>query len=144
MGAVVERSAAFPNAMEGLRDYQEFHQWLDVQKGFGNELYMTLICLMEELGEVSQILKLVNTRETRLAREVPEAQQLVPQCRGEGPRDLALSEYRKELGMELADCLAYILKLANASGIDLESAYLEKMKQNMSRTWAAPIPGEVR
>jgi NTP pyrophosphatase (non-canonical NTP hydrolase) len=35
----------------------------------------------------------------------------------------------------LADCLAYILKLANYMEVDLEEAYLEKMKTNVGRNW---------
>jgi NTP pyrophosphatase (non-canonical NTP hydrolase) len=31
--------------------------------------------------------------------------------------------------------LAYILKLANYTGVDLEQAYLDKMKQNIGRDW---------
>ena len=36
---------------------------------------------------------------------------------------------------ELADCLAYLLKLANYAGFDLEEAYLEKMRINREREW---------
>jgi NTP pyrophosphatase (non-canonical NTP hydrolase) len=31
--------------------------------------------------------------------------------------------------------MAYLLKLANYAGIDLETAYLEKMRQNQGRVW---------
>ncbi len=30
--------------------------------------------------------------------------------------------------------LAYVLKLANYAGVDLEAAYLEKMRRNQERT----------
>jgi NTP pyrophosphatase (non-canonical NTP hydrolase) len=45
---------------------------------------------------------------------------------------------------ELADLLAYILKLANYTGIDLEQAYLEKMGHNIGRDWPSErtLPSE--
>ncbi|MCZ7666048.1 MAG: hypothetical protein M5U34_01790 [Chloroflexi bacterium] len=47
----------------------------------------------------------------------------------------AINRYRASLRSELADLLAYTLKLANYTGIDLEQAYLDKMKQNLGRSW---------
>jgi NTP pyrophosphatase (non-canonical NTP hydrolase) len=38
----------------------------------------------------------------------------------------ALEEARANLGEELADCLAYILKLANYGGIDLQEAIFKE------------------
>lgn len=42
---------------------------------------------------------------------------------------------RQHLGEELADCLPYILKLANYAEINLQDAYLEKMQRNRDRNW---------
>jgi NTP pyrophosphatase (non-canonical NTP hydrolase) len=42
-------------------------------------------------------------------------------------QDRALQEHLPNLRGELADCLAYLLKLANYTGIDLEQAYLAQM-----------------
>jgi NTP pyrophosphatase (non-canonical NTP hydrolase) len=49
---------------------------------------------------------------------------------------LALSKYRNSLRNELADVLAYVLKIANYTGIDLEQAYIEKMEKNIGRNWS--------
>jgi NTP pyrophosphatase (non-canonical NTP hydrolase) len=38
----------------------------------------------------------------------------------------AMAESMPHLRAELADCLIYLLKLANNAGIDLEAAYLEE------------------
>jgi NTP pyrophosphatase (non-canonical NTP hydrolase) len=38
----------------------------------------------------------------------------------------------------MADVLAYLLKLANYTGVDLEAAYLEKMAINRQRIWGTP------
>lgn len=42
-----------------------------------------------------------------------------------------------ELRGELADVALYLLQLASVSGIDLEAAILEKLRQNYDRTWDA-------
>jgi len=43
------------------------------------------------------------------------------------------------LGGELADITLYLLQLANISGIDLESAVVEKLKYNATREWDQSI-----
>ena len=42
---------------------------------------------------------------------------------------------RAHIAEELADCLAFISKLANGFEIDLQEAYVQKMKRNIGRTW---------
>ena len=49
--------------------------------------------------------------------------------------DRALEDAKSDLQGELADALAYLLKIANDAGIDLELAYLRKMGENWQRTW---------
>ena len=46
-----------------------------------------------------------------------------------------LVQNRERIQDELADCLAYLLKLSNYAGIDLEQAYLHKMTINANRSW---------
>ncbi len=73
--------------------------------------------------------------------------------RPQTPRNLAISlslesaeilehfQWREEtadkqgLTEELADVALYLLQLAKVSGIDLESAILDKLKKDYSRTW---------
>ena len=96
-----------------VRDLQAFHRDLDQAKGFDLDLFRNLTYLMAELGEA-----------VRAARQLERAE-------GLSEEDVA----RDHLGEELADCLAYILKLANYAGIDLQKCYAGKMKQNLKRTW---------
>ena len=42
---------------------------------------------------------------------------------------------RDEFASELADVGLYLLQLASVSGIDLETAILDKLQTNASRTW---------
>jgi NTP pyrophosphatase (non-canonical NTP hydrolase) len=51
------------------------------------------------------------------------------------------SPHPEELSGELADVALYLLQLASLTGIDLETAILEKVEKNYHRTWDAPTPG---
>lgn len=114
----------FPGEMETIRDFQAFHRWLDEQKGFNTDIFLNMMLLSGEVGEVAQVLKQVymmtdpghNTGATSTLAE-------------------ALATHRENLGQELADCLAYILKIANYTGVDLQEAYLQKMEKNINRIW---------
>ena len=109
-----------------LNAYQQFHRQLDSSKQFDPDPFFNYILLTEEVGEIAS--ELVNVWRTveRLkgdGRSTPEA------------RQEALNQHRAGLRSELADLLAYTLKLANYAGIDLEATYQEKMKQNIGREW---------
>ena len=114
----------FPNNMHTIRDFQAFHRWLDEQKGFNTDIFLNMTLLSGEVGEVAQVLKRVYM--------------MIDPGHNEGEIKTlpeALAEHRESLGQELADCLAYIFKLANYTGVDLQDAYLKKMEKNMHRTW---------
>jgi NTP pyrophosphatase (non-canonical NTP hydrolase) len=96
-----------------IRDLQAFHRELDREKGFDQDLFRNLAYVMAELGEAVRA-----ARQLERARGSPEE-----------------NEARDHLGDELADCLAYVLKLANYAGVDLQACYTKKMKQNLERTW---------
>lgn len=101
------------NGDRRLRDFQQFHQWLDEAKDFNKDLFLNFILLQEEIGELAHLV----TRQWRFTQ---------------GERDAPPLE---EIGEEMADVLAYLLKLANYLGVDLEAAYLEKMQTNTARRW---------
>lgn len=96
-----------------LRDFQAFHEWLDDARGFNRDPLFNFVKLQEEIGELA---RLVAARSSaRTDAEAPSALEAA--------------------GLELADVLAYLLKLANYLGVDLEAAYLEKMQGNLNRRW---------
>ncbi len=95
-----------------IQELQAFHESLDREKGFDLDI-RNVAYLSEEIGEVVSAI-----RDFKKADEPS-----------------TLEETRNHLGEELADCLAYILKLANYGGIDLQEAYLRKMERNLTRTW---------
>jgi deoxyguanosine kinase len=109
-----------------LAAYQQFHYQLDESKGFDPDLFFNYILLTEEVGEIAKELIKIWGDSKQLSqngRSLADAHQE------------ALSKHRPTLRNELADLLAYILKLANYTGIDLEQAYLEKMGHNIGRDW---------
>jgi deoxyguanosine kinase len=105
--------AVFTEGRRSLGDLQRWHQALDREKGFLQDIFFNFICLTEEVGELGAAL-------AHLWRA---------RALGEGSDDPAA------LHEELADCLAYLLKLANYAGLDLEQAYLDKMQVNRQREW---------
>ncbi|GCE49395.1 NTP pyrophosphatase (non-canonical NTP hydrolase) [Thermosporothrix hazakensis] len=119
-----EEKTVFPNKMRTINDFQEFHRWLDKKNNFNTDIFLNLTLLSGEVGEVAQVLKNVYSM-TDPARNEDEIVSL----------DEALKIHREDLGQELADCLAYIFKLANYTGVDLQQAYIDKMEKNVHRTW---------
>ncbi|MDY6876049.1 MAG: MazG nucleotide pyrophosphohydrolase domain-containing protein [Chloroflexota bacterium] len=101
-----------------LFDLQGYHRELDAAKGFHPDLYFNLLLLQEEVGELASVATRVWCVEQRT-----------------GDSGVALDQHRDGLAEELADCLAYIVKLANYTGVDLEVAYLAKMRRNLRREW---------
>src|SRR5882724_281358 len=115
----------FPNEMRTIEDFQEFHRWLDTKNDFNMDIFLNMVLLSGEIGEVAQELKKVHFMVSPDRNKQGEAI----------PLEEALNIQRENIGQELADCLAYIFKLANYTGVDLQEAYLKKMRKNIDRTW---------
>lgn len=111
-----------------LGDFQRFHRALDREKGFGADLALNLAGLTEEVGEVSRELKLTWRDAEKLYGRTGNQQEAL---------DHALAGRRLLIAEEMADVLAYLLKIANYAGIDLETAYVDKMGRNWRRSWVA-------
>ena len=109
-----------------LTDFQQFHVSLDAEKGFDSDLFMNFIFLSEEIGELARSLKQAWWAQTEFLKAGKSR---------EDAHRLALARHRARIEEELADSLAYLLKLSNYAGIDLENAYLEKMTINAKRHW---------
>jgi deoxyguanosine kinase len=116
----------FPEQRRTIPEYQQFHIELDKEKGFITDLYFNYLCLSEEMGELGSEL-------AQLWRD--EIQFRIQGHPSEQARDEAIAKQKPALEAEMADCMAYLLKLANYAGIDLEAAYREKMHTNRSRLW---------
>lgn len=120
------RSEALLGTGRPLADFQKFHVALDTAKGFNTDMYFNYLCLSEEVGELSSELAKLWIEENTLMAKGQTAQQA---------RLGALQNRQQALESELADCMAYLLKMANYAGIDLEKAYVNKMQANQQRQW---------
>ena len=103
-----------------LGDFQQFHRRLDQDKQFLTDPYLNFMLLQEEVGELARAF----------------ARRWIAKATG-GPDDA-----QPAIREEMADVLAYLLKLANYAGVDLEAAYLEKMHRNQGREWPGPSATE--
>ncbi len=109
-----------------LPDFQRWHRALDAEKGFLTDLYFNYIALTEEVGELGRALKNAWRMQDTLMTQVGNRREA---------QDRALARHLPAIRDELADLLAFVLKLSNYAGIDLEETYLDKMRRNRDRTW---------
>ena len=85
----------------------------DEEKKFDTDIVRNVAYLTSEIGETMHAIRALKKANTEEEREAA----------------------RKKVGYELADCLAYIAKLANYASVDLQKLYKEKMEINTERTW---------
>ncbi len=115
-----------PSSHRRLGDFQSWHKALDREKGFSNDIFLNFIALTEEIGEVAELLKLSWLQQVKMVAGGTGSAQAEQE---------AIQSRLPQLQEELADVLAFVLKIANDLDIDLESAYVEKMTRNWTRTW---------
>jgi NTP pyrophosphatase (non-canonical NTP hydrolase) len=96
-----------------IRETQDFHRDLDKEKRFDTDIVRNIAYLTAEVGEAMNAIRALKSASTE-----PE-----------------IKEAKRQVSFELADCLAYIAKLANYADVDLQEAYREKMKINSDRSW---------
>jgi deoxyguanosine kinase len=103
-----------------LADFQHWQQTLDQDDAALTDLYFNFIGLTQEVGQLGAEMTAIWRQQKALYEKVGNQTQAL---------DQSLTEHLPHLRAELADCLTHLFKLANRAGIDLESAYLEKVKQ---------------
>lgn len=109
-----------------LKDFQAWHRELDREKGFPRDPYENVLALVGEVGELAEVIHRIYTLEARYRAQIGN---------GAEARERAVQEVMDDLAEEMADVLAFLLKLANNFGLDLEEAYVEKMEHNWERIW---------
>ncbi len=96
-----------------LKDLQSYIHALEVDKGWQEQdMVTTAFFLGEELGELFKAIRYYNKMDHDPNRPVDD-----------------------DLAGELADCLNYLLAIANRADIDLEKAFRDKNRKNEARTW---------
>jgi NTP pyrophosphatase (non-canonical NTP hydrolase) len=100
-----------------IQDLQTFHKALDEAKQFDKDIFRNIAYLTGEIGELVCELRKLRKADSEINR----------------------LEAQEHIGEELADCLAYVIKLANYAELDLHEAYVNKMKRNLTREWHPKI-----
>ncbi len=103
-----------------LADFQRWQRVHDQDDTALTDLYFNFINLTQEMGELGAEIAAIWRQQKVLYEKVGNQPQAL---------DQALTEHLPPLQAALADCLTYLLKLANHAGVDLESAYLDKIDQ---------------
>lgn len=107
----LEKQPALEQTPRRLSDFQQYHRQLDQTQPFFADPYFNFMLLQEEIGGLARAF----------------AQRWVSHTTGRPDNSLPA------IRQELADVLTYVIKLANYAGIDLEAAYLEKMRRDPPR-----------
>lgn len=103
--------------------FQQIHRQLDSSNGVEADMFYHYMLLAEEVGEVAaNFIRIWAERNRETAAGMPESE----------ARELAIARNRAAMREELADLLAHIMRIANDMGIDLEQAYLDKMRLNLN------------
>ncbi len=100
-----------------LTDFQRWQQTLDQGGAVPTDLYFDYIGFTQRVGELGAEMADIWRQQKALTDKAGNQFQAL---------DQAQAEHLPHLRARLADCLAYLLKLSNDVGADLETAYLEK------------------
>jgi len=111
LAVAVGEQAASGQTARRLSDIQQFHRQLDQEASSSVDPYVNFILLQEGIGELARAF-----RQRWAAGMAGQSNQPLPSVRA-----------------ELAVVLADVIRLANAAGVDLEEAYLERMRQSVER-----------
>jgi len=108
-------------ARRRLTDLQQWHRAVDPHVGPDHSPYYQLLRLQESVGGLAQgVAKTWMTQDALTEKHGNREEALVN----------AADQHRQALESTAVDCLAWILRVANRLGIDLESAYIDHMKKS--------------
>jgi NTP pyrophosphatase (non-canonical NTP hydrolase) len=108
-----QRLLALPKGAS-LQELQQYVRRMVHARGFEQETLRDVVLLfIEEVGELAKAVR----RELGLKI------------------DLSKQKGKKLVPHELADCLVYLLDMANLAGIDLEAAFRGKERLNAAKSW---------
>ena len=96
-----------------MKNFQKLMYDLYIQKDKKRGLEKTVLWLVSEVGELSELV----AKNGHLSDN---------------------SELKKELSLELADCLAWLFSIANLLDIDVEEAFLTKYPNKCPRCLSIP------
>lgn len=106
-----------------LIEFQKDMNW-EIKDGNYNEARMSILnnymLLTTEVSEIAEEFRAVfNTTYSSIKNNVDENSAF----------ELAKYEYKENIGKEIVDCIAYLVKFANYFEIDLDKTFYEKMEE---------------
>lgn len=112
---ITKRSeTSFTKKSATLIELQNYVRDMVKRRGFEKEtIEDVLLLLIEEIGELARAIR--NLMGLKVSRKIEDVY--------------------KNLSEELADCLIYLLDIANLADVNLEDALREKEKHNSARKW---------
>jgi deoxyguanosine kinase len=113
-----------------LAAYQQIHRDLEGSEGLGVDLLSMYFQLIEDVGHLSSDLMNIWADVHRSASSGRILEESFA---------IALESNRESLRDELAELMGQLLNIANQAGIDLEQAYLDKMRRTIGRL-SSPTP----
>lgn len=98
-----------------LQSFQHFIKELEAERGWTEQSLMRkCFGLGEEMGELFKAVRKIEKVGLEVGKDHPA----------------------DNVGEELADCLIYLLAIANRLNIDMEEAFRHKNAKNLERVWA--------
>ncbi|WP_264740168.1 MazG nucleotide pyrophosphohydrolase domain-containing protein [Cytobacillus firmus] len=110
-----------------MREYQKEMGWEISNENYArsrDSLLNNYMLLTTEVAEVAEELRMAFNLVREYAEEGMDEDQAF---------QLASEQVKEDLGKELADCLAYLIKFYNFFGIDLEESFYGKMDEVRKR-----------
>lgn len=106
-----------------LPDFQRIHRQQDREQGSTSDLFFDFIGLTEDLGEIGRTLRVAWDKQNQILAQVGNREEA---------KDKTLEVIAPDLQRQMADLFATLLRIANSAGIDLESAYISKIRAQHS------------
>jgi NTP pyrophosphatase (non-canonical NTP hydrolase) len=109
---------------EFLKDFQRDMNWEISDKNYKeskSSMLNNYMLLTTEVSEVAEEFRAIFYKTSKLVKEVDFS---------EGDAFMLANDmYNENIGKELSDCIAYLVKFANYLDIDLEDSFYKKMNE---------------
>jgi NTP pyrophosphatase (non-canonical NTP hydrolase) len=111
-----------------LKDFQKEMKW-EISKNSYQDSKLSLLnnymLLTTEVGEVAEEFRAMFNQTAKFLEEEPYTEEEAFQ--------LAKENHKENIGKEISDCIAYLVKFANYFEIDLEESFYGKMDEIKGR-----------
>ncbi len=116
------------DTQEFLKVFQKEMNWEISDRSYQearSSLLNNYMLLTTEVGEVAEEFRAIFNKTDKLVNEMGLSE--------EEAFKLAKETYKENIGKEIADCIAYLIKFANYLEIDVEDSFYNKMDEIKSR-----------